>query len=82
MKILQVPHLIKTRKPHVCHGCLEMFLKGTQMMSGTYVDGGEIYTIHECLDCVKHTSGCEYCRERLENGEAVEGYVYECIKNS
>lgn len=79
MELLQVSHEVKTRKAHRCHGCRKVFPAGTQMMSSTAVDGGQAYTLYECLPCAEHVASCEYCQETLSEWEAYEGYVNECL---
>ena len=43
---------VKTRKPHNCWGCTEMFTMGTYMERNTSVDGGQIGTCYFCDSCV------------------------------
>ena len=43
--------IVKTRKPHRCFACWEMFDSGTEMEAGTYKDDGDIYTLYCCEIC-------------------------------
>ena len=44
---------VKTRKPHLCSGCLRKFPSGTMMERTTGVDGGDISNAYWCNVCVK-----------------------------
>ena len=80
--------LVKTRKKHTCHGCLEPIPVGTTVYHQTCVEDG-IYDIYMCDDCRnwcgemeqkdywtgKVTKGCRQCPE-MEL--ASEGYIREC----
>ena len=66
--------IVKTRKEHICHGCLKKIPKGSDVYSQTGVDDG-IYTIYMCNECRDY---CGNCIECLEMEEAFEGYVKEC----
>ena len=46
-------HIVKTRKPHRCFGCLEMIPAGANVDRSTIVDGALIYTAYLCEDCVE-----------------------------
>jgi flavoprotein len=67
--------IVKTRKPHKCHGCLEVIPKGTKVYSQTCVEDDRIYTIYMCDACLEYCGNCTKC---LDYGEAYEGYVREC----
>lgn len=82
MDTLKEAHEVKTRKEQRCHGCRERFPAGTQMMSGSYVDGRQAYTLYECLPCVEHVASCEHCQDSLGEWEAYEGYVRECLREA
>lgn len=71
---------VKTRKDHVCHGCLEKVPKGTEMYSQTITDEGTVYTLYMCNDCTDWCHRIRHCRECNENECAFEGYVRDCKK--
>ena len=72
--------IIKTRKEHRCHGCLEIIPKGTDVYSQTNVFDG-IVTIYMCDKCLT------WCDKKLVPTSLVlalayEGYIQECIRES
>jgi predicted RNA-binding Zn-ribbon protein involved in translation (DUF1610 family) len=84
--------IVKTRKPHKCHGCQEVIPAGTMVYRQTCVDDG-IYTIYMCDSCRKWCAnqvtyvhytdkpvkGCQDC---IDNEQAYEGYVKECRRDN
>lgn len=42
---------VTTRKPHVCHGCIELYPPKTKMRYTTSVDGGIVVSAYWCQTC-------------------------------
>ena len=70
--------IVKTRKEHKCHGCLEKIPKGTNTYSQTIVDD-DIYTIYMCDDCKDYCKN-KKCTDCYTLEQAYEGYIKECKK--
>lgn len=45
--------VVKTRKPHRCWGCANLYESGTKMRYTTSVDAGEISSAYWCKTCDK-----------------------------
>jgi len=43
--------VVKTRKPHRCHGCLRRFPAGSQLNRVTGTDGGQAWSTYWCSVC-------------------------------
>ena len=43
--------VVKTRKPHQCHGCLRRFPAGSSLQRVKLADGGRVYTVYWCKAC-------------------------------
>jgi len=69
--------VVKTRKEHKCHGCLEEMPIGSKVQATTFVDDG-IYTIYMCDKCISWCNARK-CRECIEMESAFEGYIRDCI---
>jgi len=68
--------IVKTRKHHWCHCCLETFPKGVKMQKQTLVGDGSISDIYVCESCQNILS--EHLIEIENNeGEIEEGAVRE-----
>ncbi len=70
----------KTRKPHRCHGCMEIIPVGSEALVNTCTDGGEIYTLYFCKSCTDWLKGqCRGCKECRPWGEGLcEGDIKTC----
>lgn len=68
---------VMPRKEHLCHGCRKIQPSGIEILRETYADGGDIYTIYMCDECIRW---CEEkkCRDCMKYQDAYEGYVREC----
>lgn len=64
-------HIVKTRKPHRCFGCLEMMPTGSSVERCTIVDGDQIYANYLCEDCV------EFSKTLPSDYWADDGFYYE-----
>ena len=42
---------VKTRKPHRCFACSELFPAGTKMLLTTNKNEGDIYNLYTCKEC-------------------------------
>jgi hypothetical protein len=63
---------VKTRKPHRCWGCWQQQPAGSEIMSTTSADGGEINTVYWCDVCV------EYMRRHCQSDdEFSEREIYD-----
>ena len=62
--------IVKTRKHHCCFGCLASIPAGSSAERSTNVDGGEIYIIYICEDCIEF-------RGTLPDGYWADGCYYE-----
>lgn len=69
--------VVKTRKKHFCHGCLEPIPIGTKADCAVIADEGTVYRSYLCLDCVsyckKNPSVYDYSEDRM----MMEGFVNE-----
>jgi hypothetical protein len=72
--------MVKTRKEHECHGCLETIPKGTKVYNQTVV-GDYIDTLYFCGDCINWCKDRK-CRDCIEGEIAFEGYIQECRRNT
>lgn len=77
MSILLRNKIVKTRKEHNCHGCLEIIPRGTLVNIQVGVDSNRIYTIYMCDKCQNWCKGCRDCHD-MES--AYEEYIKECIR--
>lgn len=69
----------KTRKPHRCHGCLEVIPAGSEALANTNTDSGEIYTLYFCVACRDWLkSECRECRMCYEDPGMMEGDIKAC----
>ncbi len=80
--------IVKTRKPHKCHGCCETIPAGTHVYHQKCTDEG-IYEIYMCDACREWCRNMENkdicfgnitkgCRDCIDAEQAFEGYVKEC----
>lgn len=53
------PHMVKTRKPHVCFGCGREFSKSTMMERSAVIDDGA-WTCYLCETCLSITQKMRY----------------------
>lgn len=53
------PHMVKTRKSHVCFGCGREFPAGTKMERSGVADGG-VWTCYLCETCLSITQKMKY----------------------
>ena len=67
---------VKTRKDHLCHGCLKIIPKNSIARSETIADGGRVYTLYMCDSC-KDWCKERKCRECYELDNQGEGYIKE-----
>jgi hypothetical protein len=79
---MSFPHneIIKTRKPHKCHGCENAIPAGTTDIDRqTNVFDGAIYSIYFCPECQRfEEENCHKCRDCYENECAFPGYIRDC----
>ena len=61
MEILN-PHVVTTRKPHVCFGCGRKFLAGTKMERAFVVDD-KPWTSYICSTCMDVEQSMQYGSE-------------------
>ncbi len=73
--------MIKTRKEHKCHGCLEVIPKGTVIYSQTNVYDGKIYTLYMCSHCNDYCK-LKNCKECYELEDAFAGFIKECMRQN
>lgn len=52
--------VVKTRKPHVCHGCAREFPVGSVLSVTVWADGGELSNAYWCAVCSRVWSSGEY----------------------
>jgi len=74
--------LVKTRKPHRCFFCAELYSSGTIMRSTTYKDGKELYREHICNVCGEYIQRYWHYGDECGYGEikANDIEVWENIK--
>lgn len=53
MNISLNPHIVKTRKNHICFGCGRTFIAGVNMERSGIVDGGTVWTCYLCESCIQ-----------------------------
>jgi hypothetical protein len=73
--------IVKTRKEHICYGCLKTINKGKTAQSVTYTYDGDIYTSYMC-DICKDWCTNRNCRDCHDYETAHEGFIKECMNES
>jgi hypothetical protein len=69
--------IVKTRKPHKCHGCCTEIKVGQTAKAQTNIDGRHVYTLYYCVKC---RDWCKNCTECIDWELAYEGYIGECMR--
>lgn len=74
---------VKTRKPHICHGCVRLFPKNTEMIYSTSVDSSQISSVYWCNDCEEFLSSLpmEEQREEFYEGDLLNYEEYRAKLN-
>jgi hypothetical protein len=69
----------KTRKPHMCHGCLEIIPAGSKVNKYVGVVDGEFSSLYMCIPCfefsIAHPAYC-YNDGVTYEGDIKEGMFY------
>lgn len=79
MGVLLSDKMVKTRKEHQCHGCLEIFTPGTEMNRQGVVCDGQAFSIYMCHTCLDF---CDDHPEELPDDAWEDGYEEGCVKHA
>mgnify|MGYP001294739571 CR=1 FL=1 len=64
VSVINEPHKVRVRKPHICQGCGKKIEMGEEATSSTFAEGRDIWTFYECEDCRGYfDSNCNGCRD-------------------